>query len=485
LKIETQILDDHQAKLTVEVDPEPLQAAKQRAARQISKQTKIPGFRPGKAPYHMVVRTVGEAAIMEEALELLVNELYPKIIEESGIKPYGPGKLENMPSTDPPTFEFIVPLDAEVTLGDYHVIRLPYELAPVPEANVDHVIEDLRSRHAIIEPVERPAQEGDQVYIRLSGERKQVDEGQDPILVKDRPIPVVIDNESNIKSDEWPFAGFSRHLIGLSSGEEKDITYTYPDDCQWESLRGKEADFQITVESVKSRQVPELNDEFAQSVGKEYQSMDTLRTEIRSSLEQQAKEEYDTEFNEKIIDALLPITTFKYPPQMLENEIDVFLDQLNSRISQQGMDIETYLKTRQMSMEDLRNEVKPLAEKRLKQTLALFEVGKAENIQVPNEEIESESSRALGELSQYLPREQAKKTITDDFVRNMIGNISADLLVKRTYECLQTIAKGEYQPKVEESTIAETTQIETADQEVEPKSIQNEINDNKAEQTQD
>ena len=117
LKIETNYLEDHQAQLKVEFDAEQLNDAKQRAARKIARQTKIPGFRPGKAPYGIVLRTVGEAAILEEAMEILIDDQYPKIIEESKIKPYGPGQLENVVSFDPPIFEFKVPLDAEVTLG--------------------------------------------------------------------------------------------------------------------------------------------------------------------------------------------------------------------------------------------------------------------------------------------------------------------------------------------------------------------------------
>jgi trigger factor len=176
LKIDKQFTEDHQAKLTVELEPQNLEEAKHRAARKIAQKVKIPGFRPGKAPYPVVLRTVGEAAVLDEAMEILVNERYPKIIEESGIQPYGPGSLENIQKLDPPTLEFLVPLDAEVTLSDYHALRFPYELKPITEEEVDQTIEDLQDRMAVLEPVDRPAQEGDQVFIHLSSERKEVNQ---------------------------------------------------------------------------------------------------------------------------------------------------------------------------------------------------------------------------------------------------------------------------------------------------------------------
>ena len=192
MKIDTTTLENHQVKLTVEVEPESLESAKHRAARQIAKKTKIPGFRPGKAPYPVIVRQIGEAAILEEAIDLLVQDVYPKAIDEAGIHPYGPGKLENVASMEPPKFEFVIPLEAEVELGDFHSIRRTYEPAPVTEKQVDDVVEDLRDRQAILEPVTRPAQEGDVVYVRIDGQRLNPDEGEDANLVSERSVPILI-----------------------------------------------------------------------------------------------------------------------------------------------------------------------------------------------------------------------------------------------------------------------------------------------------
>lgn len=451
-------------KLTVQVEADAVEAARQRAARKIAKQTKIPGFRPGKAPYSVVMRTVGEAAIFEEAVEILANDLYPKVIEEAQIEPYGPGQLENIPSMEPLTLEFMVPLEAEVTLTEYHSLRLPYDAPVIGDEDVQRVLNDLRERQAVITPVERAAKEGDQVSVKLSGERIKVKEGENPILVEERSTTINIKKASDKPGDEWPFPGFSRKLVGLSAGDEKTVTYTYPKDSDWDSLRGEKAQFRILVESVKSRELPKANDEFAQSVG-EYQTIDDLTKDIHASLEEQSLNEYNSDYNQHLVEELVKEATIKYPPQMLEHEVELYIDQLENRLAQQGLDLETYLKARQMDQEALHAEVKPLAEQRLKHTLAIFKVAREENIRISNEEVEQESSRALAEMSRYMTQEQAKKAISEGYIRNLVGNISTDLLIRRTYERLQAIARDEYHPE-EQAVTSEQAEGEKTDNEI-------------------
>jgi trigger factor len=464
LNIEQQILDDHQVKLTVQVEPSKLEEAKQRAARHLSHHKKIPGFRPGKAPYAIILRTIGEEAILEEALDIMVKDIYPKVIEESKIKPYGPGSLENMPKLDPPTFEFVVPLEPEITLGNYQEIRVPYKLKSVTKKDVNKVLEDLRERQVILEPSDKPAEEGDQVYIKLNITRKNPKEGEIPSLVNDRRMPVVISNQSEENKSEWPFPGFSKKLIGLTKGQEQIFSYTYPQDSDFKDLRGVEAEVQVNVEEIKKRILPELSDEFAQSVDENYENLDALTKDIRQSLEKQTKEDYDNKYNEKIMKALLKESVIKYPPQMLEREIDVYLQQLENRLAQQKLDMDTYLKMRKMDQAALREETRPLAEERLKSTLILLEISKKEGIEVENSELETESVRTLNELGRMMPPDKAKKTLTNEFVRGMIGNIGADLLVQHTWDFLQAVARGEKedQPEMTEPVKAgeEATAVE-------------------------
>ena len=474
MNIEQQALENHQVKLTVQLEPAKLEEAKHRAARQISQRKKIPGFRPGKAPYPIVVRNIGEDVILEEALDLLVKDIYPKVIEESKIKPYGPGLLENMPKLDPPTFEFIVPLEPEVILSEYKKVRILYKLKPITKKDINKVLDDLRERQVILEPSEQPAQEGDQAFIKLSIIRLNPSEGELPNLVTDRRMPVVIASAGAKNKEEWPYPGFSRQLIGFSAGDDKTFRYTYPDSSDYKELRGKETEVHVIVEEIKKRILPELNDEFAQAVGEQYENMALLTDDIRKSLEKQAKEDYETNYNDKIMTALLKDTEIKYPPQMLEREIDIYLDQLKNRLAQQKMDMDTYLKMRKMDEAALRKEITPQAEERLKRTLVLLEISKVENIHVENAELESESMRTLDELGRMIPADKAKKTLTNEFVRGMIGNIGADLLVKHTWEYLQSIARGEKEAQEQaaqpeaQSTEAQTEESSKDAQSVEP-----------------
>ena len=384
MNIEQQLIDNHQIKLTVQVEGSKLEEAKHRAARHISQHKKIPGFRPGKAPYPIILRNLGEEAILEEALDLLVKDIYPKVIEESGVKPYGPGALENMPTLDPLTFEFIVPLEPEVTLGDYKNIRLPYKLKAITKKDINKVLDDLRERQVVLEPSDQPARDGDQVFIKLSIKRTNPAEGEIPAIVTDRRMPVVISEGNKEEKTEWPFPGFSKRLLGLSKDADLTFSYTYPENSDYKDLRSKEVETQVYVEEIKKRVLPEATDEFAQSLNEQYTDLKALTDDIRKSLEMQAKEEYDNEYNDKIMREILKHAVIKYPPQMVEREIDIFSDQLSNRLAQQKMDMDTYLKVRKMDAAALRAEIKPQAEERLKRTLVLLEISKLENIHVEN-----------------------------------------------------------------------------------------------------
>jgi trigger factor len=442
LKIQNEYQPDHQAKLTVEFEPELLEEYKRRGARKIASKVKIPGFRPGKAPYNVIVRNVGESSVVEEAVDLLIESTYPKIIEESGINPYGPGSLKNIVSMEPPVFEFIVPLEAEVTLPYYHGIRLPYERQPVTDDDVQAALEEMRDSRTTYETIDRPAEDGDQVKVLLSADRKDVEEGQSIQLIRERSVELTINAENENTIREWPFDGFSRHLVGLSVGNEKIFEYTYPEDAHLESLRGTSAIYRFKVEEIKLPKLPELDDDFAKSVG-EFESIELLRSQVRLSLDERAKSEYDNKYNDLIISSILENTQIKYPPQMLEHEIDNYYRQLENRLSGQGLDMTTYLKTRQLDETGLREEIKPNAETRLKRSLLLYEISQAEDIKVEEAELELQAQQTYANMAQYATKEDMKRMSSKDFIQSMVATISSDILVQKTLERLQSISKGE------------------------------------------
>ena len=167
LKINKEILEDRQIKLTVEYTTTEFEGYKRRGAKKISRNVKIPGFRPGKAPYSVIVNHYGEAAIIQEAIDILLEDDYGKILDEQEIKPSGAGNLEKIESYDPPTFVFIIPLEPEVNLGEYQEIRKPYELEEFNASEVDEFVDNIRRNAATIIPANHPAEEGDLVYFNL------------------------------------------------------------------------------------------------------------------------------------------------------------------------------------------------------------------------------------------------------------------------------------------------------------------------------
>jgi trigger factor len=454
LKIDTENLENQQVKLIVEVDSDQLEASKRKAAKKIAKRIKVPGFRPGKAPYHVIQRQVGDEVLLEESLEILVDDIYPDVIKEAEIEPFGPGNLENVVSLEPLTLEFVVPLMAEVELSNYHEIRLPYEFPEVTDQDVAAVEEDFRQRQAVEENVERQSEVGDHAYIRLSAKRYEEEEGEDETLIEERSTSVIIAGEEADTHSEWPFDGFSRELIGMLTGEEKTLIYTFPENSLFETLRDVTAEFSIKIEDVKARILPELNDEFAQSLG-DYEDLESLEMEIRESLEQRTEEAYNSEYDDKIINAIVEESTIKYPPQMLNYEIDNVIRQLENRLANQGLDLDIYLKTRDLDAQGLRDETTPVAESRIKRSLVLLEIAKLEEIDVDEEELQQETERTLDSISRYMSNSDRKQFDSPNALMNLAGNIYTEIRINRTLEYLRKVAQGISETESEDEGEAE------------------------------
>lgn len=464
MKIEKEYRDDHQVKLTVEIESERLEEMKRRAAAKISRKVKLPGFRPGKAPYAVIVRQVGEGAILEEAIEALVEDVYPSVIKEADISAYGPGQLENVSSMDPLTLEFIVPLEAEVQLGDYHSVQKAYEPREITETEIDNVLRDLRERQAVILPVERPAQAGDMVNVMISGNRVNAEDGGEEILLPERSYPIIIPAEGEKENDEWPFPGFSDNLVGLVVGDEKEIEYTFPEDSVLENLRSTTAIFHIKVEDVKARTLPEIDDEFAKSIG-DYGTLDELRQKILESLRRDELEEYNREYDDEIIKQGIELSSFKYPPQMLEREIDEVIHNLEHRLEHQNMTLDLYLKTRELDRDAFRKEVEPVAENRLKRGLFLMELGKAEEIKITPEELEREATMALNYLHQSMEEKEARRLFDREIQSNIVGSVLAELMTTKSIRRFRKISGGvpeTDEDEGEEQTIDEAAGTETS-----------------------
>lgn len=444
--IKNELTDSHQALLTVELDAAQLERKKQQAARRIARNTHIPGFRPGKAPYPIVARHVGEGRILEDAIEALIDEVYPQIIEQSGITPYGPGSLENLSLDGQPTAQFLVPLAPEVTLGDYHSLRIAYQPPQITDDDVDAAIQRLRDLRATIEEVERPGQEGDLLNIQLTARIEGADENEPPFLDHEA-YPVLIEPETADATDEWPFPGFSRTLIGLSKGETKTLTYTYPEDYKEEldegqtSLKGKTIHYEVHVTRVSLRTVPDLDEKFLDEVGP-YASVEELREKTREHLATHTQERYDEEYAEQVLDALVKASEFKYPPEAVSNEIDLLYDRMKRSVERQGFEMEVFLKTIQTDEASYREKLRPSAEDRLKQSLVLLEVAKKENIEVNQDDVNRQLEQTVNSLLLRMSEREAQRALTDDALRGIAANIFNNALLDQALTHLREIAQG-------------------------------------------
>ncbi len=454
MKIEKHYLDDHQIKIEAEIDSDPWEKAKHQAARRIAKRVKIPGFRPGKAPYNVIVKNVGEAAIVEDALEILIDDVYPKVLDAAEIEPYGPGRLEEVQSFDPPKFEFIVPLRPEVELGDYKAIEIPYEPPQVGDEEVDETLENIRQQNAVTEAVERPAEDGDIVYLRVSAKRLNA-EDEASAQIFDQQFSSARLGQADSATDHQFFEGFSAHLAGLSPNEEKTFTYTYPDDFEDEDFRGAEVEYQVAVTNVQSFSLPELDDELAKTAS-DFETLVELKDDVKSHLEDQAAQAYQEEYEGLVIAQLIEDSTIKYPPQAVEDEKRNIITNLEYRLSQQGLSLAVYKQFSGKSEEEFEEELATAAEETVRRELALYEIVEAEGIKPDEDEFSETTGRVIDNVTANLTPKQIKDLQKGGQLANMIHSIAMDMTLRKAVEYLTAIAKGEpWPPEAEDQAEAE------------------------------
>jgi trigger factor len=465
LKIEKEFLEDRQVKINVEVESDPWEGSKRQAARKLAKRVKIPGFRPGKAPYHVIVRTVGEGAILEEALELLVDDLYPKVLEEAEIDPYGPGTLEEVVEFDPPVFDFVIPLQPEVEVGDYKALDIPYEVPETTDEDVDEAIENIRTQHAINEPVERPAEDGDIVYMRVSAKRLDVEDEEEAQLYDQQFSSARLGQEDS-PTDRQFFPSFAEKLVGMAPEEEKTFSHTYADDYEDEDLQGAEVEFNVAVTNVQAFSLPDLDDEFAKSAS-DFETLDEMLEDIKTRLQEQALDAYDDEYETEVVKTLIEDSTLAYPPQMIENEKKDILTNLDYRLSQQGLNKDFYLQYRGISEEEFEEEINEAAEDNVKRTLVLYEVVNTEEIKPDPDKFNETAENAVGSITANMTPKQVKDMQKGGQMANLITNIAADLTLRQAVLYISAIAKGEPLPEPETEVDSDTETAEEAEADLE------------------
>jgi trigger factor len=424
VKVTREKTENCQVFLTIEMEPTEVEESLEKSYHRLVKKADIPGFRRGKAPRAVLERSIGKEALLDDALDKLLPQAYEKAIQEQGIEAIAQASVE-IAQTDPVVFKVTVPIKPVIELGDYRNIQVEPQVVEVAEDNVNAVVEQLRHQHAVWEPVERPVEFNDLLALDIESN------------IEDKPF-------INQKGAQYqvlqglpsPVPGFAEQLVGMRRDEGKEFKLQIPSDYPRSELAGKESSFRVSVTEIKQEVLPELNDEFAKEVSPDSKTLDLLREQISTNLRLRAEERARTDFEERVVEAVVDLARLEFPPVLLEREIGRLLNEQLSYLQRGNSSLEEYLSSKSKTEEELREELRPRATKRITQSLVLGKIAEEEKIEVSDSEIQSEiesmtkSVTDNKELLEFLKSEQAHESIEQM------------LLTRKTVQHLVEIAKG-------------------------------------------
>ncbi len=374
--------------LEIEVAPSEVDGHFATAYQHVAQRTRVPGFRPGKAPRQVIDRFVGRASVIAEAIDHLVSASYDAALDQTDIAPIDQPSVDLDPGSvaegQPVRFTATVAVRPDVQLGSY--LDYPFNLEPneTTDQQVDAVVEELREQQATLSPIDdRGAQNGDVLAIKFVGtiDGEPFDGGS-----ADR-LPLVLGEGRMV-------AGFEDQIVAMRIDETKGFDVTFPDDYRAEQLRGRQAHFDATLLDMREKLLPEVDDEFATSAG-DVESVEALRDEIRDALTKRGEDEARHQFADRIIDFASSNATVDLPEVMVANEIEIMRDELGTRLAQQKIGMEQYLELSKQSPEELSAELREPAARRVKTLLVLSAIAEKEGIDASDQEIDAEIGEQL------------------------------------------------------------------------------------------
>jgi trigger factor len=431
MKVSTGKTENRQVVLEVEADPEEIERSLEGAYHRLVKRAHIPGFRKGKAPRQMVERYLGKEMLLQEALEQLVPQLLNQAISEQGIEPIAQPEVE-ITRVDPLAFKATVPLKPTVELGKYLEISVDKKPVEVTEEEVNSVIEQLRKQQGTWEPADRLVNLGDLVTINVLG---SVD-GEKMIEKTDLQFQV-------LQGMPVPVPGFAEALEGMEKGVEKEFTISVPDDYAIKGLAGKGCLFKVEVTEIKGQKLPELNDEFAKSLGQGFETLEALKQDVNSNLKAMAEEGARRSYENKAIDALVGVSHVEFPQVMVEREIDRLISAQESELKANKIGLEDYLRSRKKSIEELREEIRPVATRQISSSLVVSKLAEDEHITVSDEELDTEIETMVNNSGKQ--GENMRKLFQSPRARSSLQGM---LVTKKTVSRLVEIASGELKSKL-------------------------------------
>ena len=426
MKITKEASSPTEITLSVEMDAADEDPYIDRSYRRTVGRLQIPGFRKGKAPRSIVENYVGRIALVQEALEFMIPEVLNQALQDEELQAFVEPRVEVL-ELEPVSFKATVPLEPIVDFGDFYRVRLEKEPVEITDEQVDQVLERFRAESAPWEPVSRPVQFGDLLNLNVQGSMG----GEE--VVNDEGVDYIPQAENVL-----PFPGFAPYLEQMTEGERKDFTLTVPEDYPRPEYAGQDVVFQVEVLSVKEKQLPELDDEFAKGVGEGYESLEALRAHVLERITDEAQSQSDYEFQERSLAAFMEIADISASDLLLEREIQNLQQERERMLRNQRLDLDTYLSYVGKTEEEFREELRPAAAERLNRMLVIRKLAQEKEIAVSPEEVQEEIDSMLASSSEE-NAEAMRRVFSAEDTRD---SIRASLLNRKVMQRLVEIVQG-------------------------------------------
>lgn len=426
MSVQVEKLEKNMAKLTIEVAPEELEKAIEGAYQKNKSKISVPGFRKGKVPRQMIERMYGKEVFYEDAVNALIPEAYEKAVDECEEEIVSSPKIEveQVEAGKPFIFTAEVALKPEVKLGKYKGVKVEKADTEVTDEEVDKEIDKERESNARnIDVTDRAVKDGDIVTLDFEGfvDGTAFEGG------KGENYPLTIGSGTFIP-------GFEEQLVGVEIGKETEVNVTFPEDYQAEDLKGKAAVFKCTVKEIKEKELPTLDDEFASEVS-EFETLAEYKADIRGRLEERKAKAAREAKEAAVIEEIIKDSDMEIPEAMIETQQRQMIDEFAQRIQMQGLTLEQYFQFTGASYDQMIEQVKPQAEKRIQSRLVLEAVAAAEKIEATEEDYEEEL-KSMAEAYQ-MEVDKVKELLPEKSVQQ----IKEDIAVKKAAEFVVDNAK--------------------------------------------
>ena len=426
MSVQVEKLEKNMAKLTVEVSAEDFKAAIKKAFNKNKNRFAIPGFRKGKAPQAMIEKMYGEGVFYEDAADEAINASYAEAMKESGLDIVSRPEvtIEKIGKDEPFVYSALVAVKPEVTLGQYKGVEVEKADASVSAEDVEAELKKVQEQNARLLTVEdRGVEDGDQTVIDFEGfvDGKGFEGG------KAEDYPLTIGSHSFIDT-------FEEQLIGKKIGEECEVNVTFPTEYHAADLAGKPATFKVTVKEIKVKELPELNDEFASEVS-EFDTLDEYKKDVEKKLAEKKEIEANSKNEDAVVAKVVENATMEIPDKMIDAQAENMVQDMARRMQSQGLSLDMYLKYTGMTVEQMKEQARPDAEKRIRTRLVLEAVAKAENIQISDEKVDEEEAKMAEAYKMEV--EKLKSYMSESDVKQM----KEDLAVQQAVDLLVAEAK--------------------------------------------